>query len=221
MKNILVTGASGALGSEVVRYFSSGDVRLLATFTKSPGLISKHVEWIRWSTTDLVSLSELSEKLESYNPLDLWIHLTGGFMSGISLDNTPPQKIRNMLDMNLESFSALVPVVIPLNESTHHLSVILLGAEAGINPTKDLGAYGVSKAALKYYMDILSLEMKEKPVSINMIVPTIIDTKPNRETMPDSNYDRWIKPEHICDVIQFLTSDAGKKMNGSVLRLGK
>ena len=220
MRNILVTGASGALGSEVVRYFSSGDVRLLATYTRTPGLISKHVEWVQWSTTNLVSLNDLTEKLEQFVPLDLWIHLTGGFMSGLTLDNTPPQKFRNMLDLNLESFSALVPHVIPLNE-TSHLSVVLIGAEAGINPTKELGAYGVSKAALKYYMDVLSLEMKDKPVSVNMIVPTIIDTKPNRESMPDSNYEQWIKPEHICDVIQFLTSEAGKKINGSVLRLGK
>jgi NAD(P)-dependent dehydrogenase (short-subunit alcohol dehydrogenase family) len=52
---------------------------------------------------------------------------------------------------------------------------------------------------------------------VNAILPSIIDTPRNRQDMPDSEFDRWVKPQALGDVIAFLLSDAAQVITGALL----
>ena len=62
-------------------------------------------------------------------------------------------------------------------------------------------------------------ENKSNNIQINAIVPGIIDTPPNRQAMPDSDFSKWVEPESIADVISFLVSNKSNALTGSVLRV--
>jgi len=59
--------------------------------------------------------------------------------------------------------------------------------------------------------------LKGTGVRVNSILPSIIDTKANREAMPDADFSKWPKPEEIARVILFLCSDDATVVHGAAL----
>ena len=63
----------------------------------------------------------------------------------------------------------------------------------------------------------MSAELKRKGINVNCVLPSTIDTPPNREAMPKADHSRWVKPEAIADVILFLASGAARAVHGAAI----
>jgi NAD(P)-dependent dehydrogenase (short-subunit alcohol dehydrogenase family) len=48
-------------------------------------------------------------------------------------------------------------------------------------------------------------------------MPSVIDTPMNREMMPDADYDEWVDPADIAEVVLFLCSDASEVTSGAAV----
>jgi NAD(P)-dependent dehydrogenase (short-subunit alcohol dehydrogenase family) len=57
-------------------------------------------------------------------------------------------------------------------------------------------------------------------VSINGILPTTIDTPANRKSMPEADWNRWVKPKDLARLLVFLASDEAKAINGALIPIG-
>ena len=80
-----------------------------------------------------------------------------------------------------------------------------------------MAAYSVSKSAVMRLTESMAAELKRENINVNCVLPGTIDTPQNRQAMPKANYDRWVKPEAIADVILFLASDAGRAVHGAAV----
>jgi NAD(P)-dependent dehydrogenase (short-subunit alcohol dehydrogenase family) len=63
----------------------------------------------------------------------------------------------------------------------------------------------------------LSEELKGDGINVNAVLPSIIDTPPNREAMPDADFAQWVDPEKLAQVICFLASDEATAIHGALL----
>ncbi|MBZ0224591.1 MAG: 3-oxoacyl-ACP reductase, partial [Comamonas sp.] len=54
-------------------------------------------------------------------------------------------------------------------------------------------------------------------INVNAVLPSIIDTPPNRAAMPDADVSRWVAPEALAEVIGFLASDAARAVHGALV----
>jgi NAD(P)-dependent dehydrogenase (short-subunit alcohol dehydrogenase family) len=59
--------------------------------------------------------------------------------------------------------------------------------------------------------------MKDKGIRVNGVLPSIIDTPPNRADMPDADYSRWVTPRELASVMVFLLSDEASAVTGALL----
>ncbi|MEI9986629.1 MAG: SDR family oxidoreductase [Aliidongia sp.] len=59
--------------------------------------------------------------------------------------------------------------------------------------------------------------MSDDDVTVNAILPSVIDTPTNRADMPTADFTKWVRPEAIADVIQFLASPAGRSVTGALI----
>ena len=80
-------------------------------------------------------------------------------------------------------------------------------------------AYALSKSLLVKLASMLNEEAKDKDVITSLIVPSTIDTPVNRKAMPNANFEAWVKPEKIADIINFYCSDAASVIRQPVIRV--
>ena len=73
-----------------------------------------------------------------------------------------------------------------------------------------MGAYAASKAGVIKLTESLAEELKDDAITVNAVMPTILDTPPNRADMPKADFSRWVQPAALAEVILFLASDAAR-----------
>jgi NAD(P)-dependent dehydrogenase (short-subunit alcohol dehydrogenase family) len=95
--------------------------------------------------------------------------------------------------------------------------IVNVGAGAGVKAAAGMGAYGASKAAVLRLTESLADELKNKGVTVNAVMPSIIDTPTNRADMPEANFDAWVAPRDLASVILFLVSDEAKAVTGALI----
>jgi NAD(P)-dependent dehydrogenase (short-subunit alcohol dehydrogenase family) len=120
-----------------------------------------------------------------------------------------------MLSLNLRSGFTLARAVLPAMLKQRQGSIVNVAAKAAFDHGAGAAAYAASKAAAVALMDSLAADTKGTGVRVNSILPSIIDTQPNRQAMPDADFRTWPKPEDIANVILFLSSDLATTIHGA------
>src|SRR5690606_35023280 len=95
--------------------------------------------------------------------------------------------------------------------------IVNIGAGAAAKAGAGMGAYAASKAGIARLTEALSEELKDDRITVNAVLPSIIDTPPHRADMPKAEFDRWVKPEQLADVIVFLLSDRAAAITGALV----
>jgi len=67
--------------------------------------------------------------------------------------------------------------------------------------------------------ELMNDEAKGKNVVTSVVVPSTIDTPQNRKAIPDGNFDNWVKPEAIADVIYWHCTDEAALLREPVLKV--
>lgn len=66
-------------------------------------------------------------------------------------------------------------------------------------------------------VESMSAELRDDGINVNAVLPSIIDTLPNRVAMPDADFSRWVAPEALAEIIGFLASDAARAVHGALV----
>ncbi|MDB5973099.1 MAG: Dehydrogenase [Hydrocarboniphaga sp.] len=95
--------------------------------------------------------------------------------------------------------------------------IVNIGAAGAIKAGMGMGAYAASKAGVAKLTEALAEELKDRGITVNALLPSIIDTAPNRADMPDADFSRWVQPRQLADIIVFLLSDAASAITGALI----
>jgi NAD(P)-dependent dehydrogenase (short-subunit alcohol dehydrogenase family) len=96
--------------------------------------------------------------------------------------------------------------------------VINVGAGAAARPAgAGIGAYAASKAGVHKFTESLAEEVKARGVTVNAVLPGIIDTPENRAQMPQADHSKWVTPASIASVIAFLASHHAAAVTGALI----
>lgn len=80
-----------------------------------------------------------------------------------------------------------------------------------------MAPYIISKSAVIRLTESLAAELKHKGINVNCILPGTIDTPPNRESMPNADFEKWVPPADLASVVLFLASPAAKSVQGAAV----
>ena len=79
-----------------------------------------------------------------------------------------------------------------------------------------MGPYAASKAGVHRLTEALAAEHKGN-ITVNAVLPSIIDTAANRASMPKAEFSKWVTPQELAEVILFLVSDAASAVTGALI----
>jgi NAD(P)-dependent dehydrogenase (short-subunit alcohol dehydrogenase family) len=99
----------------------------------------------------------------------------------------------------------------------HGGSIVNVAAAAALRADLGMGAYAASKSAVLRLTESFAVEFKDRGIRVNAVLPSVLDTVPNRAAMPDADVSRWVSTEALASVIAFLASDASRAVTGALL----
>src|SRR6185369_14229973 len=85
--------------------------------------------------------------------------------------------------------------------------IVNVGSAAALKAGMGMGAYGAAKAGVHALTQALAEELKGDDITVNAVLPSIIDTPVNRADMPDADPKAWVAPADLAAVILFLASE--------------
>ena len=226
-RNVLITGGTGILGSAVTKaYLAQGDsVAVTYLFENeverfkafNPEL-SEDVPFLFANVTEEAEVQKtIGEFLSKFGTLDVLVNIVGGFVGGIPTAELEESRWDFMMNLNLKSVFLCCKTVIPHMTERGYGKIINVSARAGLKGEAGLSAYCVSKSGVRTLTESLAAEVMDSGVNVNAIMPSIMDTPANRESMPDEEHDRWVAPVDVAKVICFLTSDDAAVINGAAI----
>jgi NAD(P)-dependent dehydrogenase (short-subunit alcohol dehydrogenase family) len=224
-KVVLVAGGTGGLGRSVSLAFLSEGATVVATYRNERGFAAlkaaagANASMLEGSQTDVTDESAVHALVDStiakHGRVDVVVNTIGAYAGGVKLWELDPKVFERMLDLNLRSGFVLARLAAPAMLKQGSGVLINIAAKAAFDHAAGAAAYATSKAAAVAMMDCLAADLKGTGVRVNTILPSIIDTEPNRRAMPGAPFDQWPKPEEIAQVILFLSSEQARVVHGA------
>ena len=224
---VLVAGGTGGLGRAVTSAFLEEGANVAVTYRNQP-------EWERFKNsasanasrlqghevdvTDEAAVNQLIEKvLLKQGRLDAMVNTVGGYAGGLKLWEMETKVFDRMLNLNLRSGYALSRSAVRVMLKQGRGAIVNVASKAALDHAAGAAAYAASKAAAVAMLDSLAAEVTGTGVRVNSILPSIIDTEPNRKAMPKADFTKWPKAEDIARVILFLCSEDAKVIHGAAI----
>lgn len=223
-KTVVVTGAAGALGTAVTKHFLSRGASV-ACLDYSDDLLNKafpdHLNNSRLFAiaADLTQRASCSDAIatikEQFGQIDILANIAGGFMMGDPVHDTSDETWDFLFDLNTRSIVYTSSAVVPIMLEQGAGKIVNIAARAAVAGAKNMGAYTASKAAVMRLTESMALELREKNINVNCIMPGTIDTARNRSDMPNADYSKWVDTKDLANVIGFLASSEASAVNGA------
>ncbi|WP_380874466.1 3-ketoacyl-ACP reductase [Sphingomonas sp. DBB INV C78] len=218
-RSIIVTGGFGALGRVVAAAFAAqGDrVARIDFAPTAPDSLAGGVDLAGVDLTDAAAVERaVAEVTAKLGGIDVLVNIAGGF-TWETLDGGSIASWEKMFTMNIKSNATITKAVLPAVQASAAGRIINIGAGAAVQAAMGMGAYAASKAGVHRLTEALAAELADSNVTVNAVLPSIIDTPTNRADMPDADTSKWVKPQAIADVILFLASPAARSISGALI----
>ena len=217
-KVIVVTGALGALGRVVAQAALARGARVAGVDhaqAQTPATPTR----IELGGVDLSDAAQAKTAIDAvashFGRLDALINIAGGFAFETVAEG----------DSKTWQRMYVLNVATALNASRAALShlasagagrIVNIGAMGALQAGAGMGAYAASKAGVHRLTEALAAEWKGK-ITVNAVLPSIIDTAANRASMPTADFAKWVTPQELAEVILFLASDAASAVTGALI----
>lgn len=221
---VVVTGAFGVLGAAVARAFAAAGARLaLIDLSQPPAELQLELGGpgnLLLGGADLADLDSTRKAMAAismrFGGIDVLVNVAGGFRWEKILDGDIATW-DSLYAMNLRSAVVSCKCALPAMLERGGGRIVNVGAGAAARAGLGMGAYAASKSGVLRLTEALAEELKDRNVTVNAILPGIIDTPRNRLDMPKADFSRWVSPEEIARVIRFLASADAAAVTGAAI----
>jgi len=178
-KNILITGASGGIGRELVKKFVSlgGNVVGSGTKTEKLDLIKKKYPNIKVKKFDLSEHSRIEEFIDDVSlqlgGLDILINNAGTNVDNLSL-RMKEEEWKKVIDINLTSTFLLTKYAIKKMLKNKFGRVVNITSVVGHTGNLGQANYAASKSGIIGMSKSLAIEYARKNITVNCVSPGFI-----------------------------------------------
>lgn len=223
-KVVVVTGAFGVLGSQVARKFADLGARVALVDVAAqprPELAREFAGGhLLLGGADLADFESTRRTMAAVamrcGGIDVLVNVAGGFRWE-KLGDGEIDTWDQMYAMNLRTAALTCKAALPALRERGRGRIVNIGAGAAARAGLGMGAYAASKAGVQKLTEALAEELKDERITVNCILPGIIDTPRNRLDMPEADFSRWVSPAAIAEVIAFLAADAAESITGAAI----
>ncbi len=226
--NAVITGATGSLGREVAMEFLRNGGNVITNYRDENKFL--HLKKYVFGSKKLYGYQadltlENNVKIffnrvrDRFKRIDALIHLVGGFWMGKEIADTDVNNWQHMMNLNLTStFLCTREAFSKMRKQCGGIIITISSKTAEEFPDR-MGAYSVSKAAVLGLTQTLANEGKQYTIQANCLLPSIIDTPANRQSMPNADYTMWVNPKDIAKLLIQLCKPQARLLSQTALKI--
>ena len=185
-KVAVVTGASRGIGKAIAIQLSEAGAKVIissrkydecekvANEIKSKGYKAEVIPCHVGRKEEIRNL--VKETINKYNGIDILVSNAGTNPAFGPLEKLNDNAFDKVLDVNLKSSIWLVNEASPYLKKNKASSIIIMSSISALIGTKNIGAYGISKAAEVSLVKNLAVELGPHGIRVNAIAPGLIKT---------------------------------------------
>lgn len=218
-KCVVVTGGFGALGRVLGQVAMTAGARVALVGRSAPpkDLPAGALAIGGVDLTDEASTRKgMDEAASRLGGLDALANVAGGFEWEI-IEKGSAKTWDRMYEMNVRTALLASQAVLPHLLARGAGRIVNVGAAAASQAGTGMGAYAASKAGVARLTEAMAEEFKDRNLTVNAVLPSILDTPANRADMPKADPSRWVTPEALARVIVFLMSDDAAPVTGALV----
>lgn len=213
---VLIFGAAGALGQGLASAFVAAGASVTgADVTEPTG--SRRVEGARYHSVSTLDEDGLAALFAAGPPPWAVINTVGGFAPHTPLTGTDAGVLTGQLELNLVTAALVTKHALRAMRAAGEGRLVHTASRAA-RVTKGAGfAYSVSKLGVLHLVAMAAEEAAGTGITVNCVVPSIIDTPANRAAMPGADHASWPKIPDIARAYLFLASPQAHLVSGAAI----
>jgi len=233
MKNVLITGATGGIGSAILDIFYNNGFNIIASGTNEDKLnklqdkYSERIIMIKCDLSDESQINHLvSQAQSSCDGIDILIN-----NAGITKDNVflrmQKDQWDDVLNVNLNSNFLLTKLVIKGMIKKRWGRIVNITSVVAKMGNAGQANYVASKSAIEGFSRTLAQEVASRNITINCVAPGFVDTDILSTIEPEKLKDmtknipvgRIGTPEDVSNAVFFLSSEESSYITGQVIHV--
>jgi NAD(P)-dependent dehydrogenase (short-subunit alcohol dehydrogenase family) len=216
-----ITGASGVLGCAVAKAVIAQGCRvaLIDHVHDTPHGLTDGDDVLILGGVDLTDAESAKAAIEAavarFGGLDVVLNIAGGF-SWETVEAGGADTWAKLFKLNVQTAANVCRAAIPHLKRSKAGRIVNVGANGAVKAGLGMGAYAASKAGVHRLTEALAEELKGR-VTVNAVLPSIIDTPTNRADLPKADFATWVTPEELTAVMLFLASEKSGAVTGALV----
>jgi len=234
-KNVLITGASGHLGSVIAQSFSQAGCRVFLQGRNESKLLDLQKKLTGESIvfagdiSDPLIIDKIFSKIGGkYKSLDFLIN-NAGLQTVLPINQLESRDWEIMMSINTKVPHLCTKAFLELNKKypSGNPVIVNIASIEGSIPALAHSHYAASKGALIQYTRASALELGAYGIRVNSVSPGLIDHENLKKDWPEgvikyvksSPLSRLVDPVEVADTVLFLSSPYAHGITGVDLRV--
>jgi len=213
---VLVFGATGALGTGVTAAFADAGAMVTGADRAEPAS-ARRLAGVRYAMVDVLDDAAVGALFDAGPVPWAVINTVGGFAPARPLAELDASELTRQLELNLITAAVITKHALRVMQPGGQGRLVHTASRAGVVSAGNGFAYSVSKLGVLHLVAMAADEVRGTGITVNCVVPSIIDTPANRAAIPSANHDAWPKVPDIAGSYLYLASPAAGLVSGAAI----
>jgi len=215
---VLIFGAGGALGAGVAEAFTAAGAQVTGADKVVPPA-SRRLAGVSYDAVDVLDDDAVGALIDAGPTPWAVLNTIGGFAPARPLAELDRGELITQLELNLVTAALITKHALRVMQAAGEGRLVHTASRAAIVTSRQGFAYSVSKVGVLHLVTMAADEVRGSGVTVNCVVPSIIDTPANRAALPNANYDAWPKIADIARSYLYLALPESGLVNGASLQV--
>ena len=213
-RTVMVFGAAGALGAGLAAAFAGEGADVIGVDRAEPSG-DRRLDGARYHAVNVLNDGALAALFGGGPPPWAVVNTVGGFAPHSPLTELDPAVLTGQLELNLLTAALVSKHALRRLRAAGQGRLVHTASRAAVVTRGQGFAYSVSKLGVLHLVAMAADEVRGTGITVNCVVPSIIDTPANRAAIPDADHASWPKIPDIAQAYLFLASPAAHLVSGA------